>query len=368
LLYPEAVGGREKYVKSLAEKWSHKHVVGIVYYTRQQAPHILINRGIRIHRVLRMRFRLISQISYIITTLLAALIYKYDILYVNSLFIPEFSGMLARILFRIPYVVAIHNPHELIPKTIPKLSSNFKKIILKNSSIIIAISKELLKIILDLGFTTRSKICHIPPGIEEEYLDFKSKESPEKILKSSIPCIFTSRRLVWEKGIDILLTALKIMVDSNMVFKCVIVGRGREFQSLAQLSKIYGLESKVTFTGLIPDEELKELISKAYCCVIPSRREGTPIALFEYMAMGKPVIATNVGGIRDVLPNRDLIVPPENPDALASAIMKLLKDKSYAKRVGHANKERSKRFIYTRIAGDLLTVFEGILSSHQYRK
>jgi glycosyltransferase involved in cell wall biosynthesis len=168
--------------------------------------------------------------------------------------------------------------------------------------------------------------------------------------------------LVREKGIDVLLKAVKILVDEGFLVKCVIVGSGPELNPLARLSEELKITSYVTFTGLITDEHLRKLISSASCGVIPSRREGTPVALLEYMALGKPVVATNVGGIGEILQNRELIVPPNDPAALAIGIRTVLKNEDFAIRVGMENREKAKQYTWSKIAGEISVIFETILS------
>lgn len=363
MLYPEHVGGREKYVVRLAEDWSSKHQVGIVCYTRK-SDWSEFTRKIRIHGIRWLpKPSLVSQIMLVATTILVTLVYHYEIIYVNSFTAPELAGLFNKILTSKPYVVAVHNPSELISKRSPRFSHYVKKLILQNASHIVAVSNELRKLLLQYAFVPKNKVSLIPPGVKQELFEYPHDSYTEETpAEAAIPIIITSRRLVNEKGIDTLLKAIKALIDDGFLIKCVIVGTGPELSPLTQLSKELEIKSHVTFTGLIMDEQLRKLISSAYCCVIPSRREGTPVALFEYMALGKPVVATQVGGITDVLPNKELIAPPNDPDALASKIKTLLKNEAFAMKVGMQNRESARQYTWSRIATKILVVFETILS------
>jgi len=205
-------------------------------------------------------------------------------------------------------------------------------------------------------------MSHIPPGVDQELLEYPySSYVPETCSEAATPLIVTSRRLVKEKGIDILLKAIKTLKNDGFLVRCVIVGTGPEIHSLAQLSEELGIQSQVTFTGLITDEQLRRLISSADCCVIPSRREGTPVALLEYMALGKPVVATRVGGIAGILPDKELIVPPNKPIILASKIEMLLENEAFAERVGTKNRKAAEQYAWSKIAARILGIFRAIV-------
>ena len=298
----------------------------------------------------------------VITTVLVTLVHHYQIVYVNSFTAPELAGLFNKMITRKPYVVAVHNPSELLSSHLPRFSSYVKKIILLNASHITAVSNELVKLLLQYAFFPRNKVSFVPPGVEGELLEYPSNNRTAEIhTEATAPTIITSRRLVKEKGIDILLEAVKALKDDGFLVKCVVVGTGPELYPLAQLSEELGIQSQVTFTGLIKDEQLKRLISSADCCVIPSRREGTPVALFECMALGKPVVATRVGGIPDVLPNKELIVTPNDPVALSSKIKMLIENEDLAAKVGMENREVARQLTWSTISAKILALFQTIL-------
>ena len=362
MLYPEHVGGREKYVVRLAEEWGSRHQVGIVCYTRRYDWSEFQGK-VRIHAVRWFpKPSLISQIMLIITTVLVTLVYHYQIVYVNSFTAPELAGLFNKMITRKPYVLAVHNPSELLSSRLPRFSLYVKKMILLNASHIIAVSNELVKLLLQYAFVPRDKVSHIPPGVDQELFEYpRGTNATVTRSESTAPLIVTSRRLVKEKGIDVLLKAIKALKDDEFLVRCLIIGTGPELHSLAQLSEELGIQSQVTFTGLIKDEQLKRLISSADCCVIPSRREGTPVALFECMALGKPVVATRVGGIPDVLPNKELIVTPNDPVALSSKIKMLIENEDLAAKVGMENREVARQLTWLTISAKILALFQTIL-------
>jgi glycosyltransferase involved in cell wall biosynthesis len=144
-------------------------------------------------------------------------------------------------------------------------------------------------------------------------------------------------RLGREKGADVLLEAISRIAERNFVVS--VIGDGRERRALESLAAQRGLGDRVKFHGLV--REAARLMPAFDLFVLSSRTEGTPIVLFEAMAAGVPVIATRVGGVPDVLGDEHaLLVPPEQPDLLASAIAAVLRGGAGAARRASRARER----------------------------
>jgi glycosyltransferase involved in cell wall biosynthesis len=97
--------------------------------------------------------------------------------------------------------------------------------------------------------------------------------------------------------------------------------------------------------------------------VLTSRNEGTPVALIEAGAAGKPVVATRVGGVRDVVYEGEngLLAPPGDPAAVAAAIETILQAPALAKALGKQGRERSKGFSRERLADDLARLYRELM-------
>jgi glycosyltransferase involved in cell wall biosynthesis len=134
-------------------------------------------------------------------------------------------------------------------------------------------------------------------------------------------------RLGREKGADVLLDALALLRDLPLVAS--IVGAGREEAALRAQAEALGIADRVRWHGLVA--EAGPLFSAFDAFALSSRTEGTPIALFEAMEAGAPVVATAVGGVPDVLsPAEALLVPPEDPARLAAALRAVRDDPAAA--------------------------------------
>jgi len=144
-------------------------------------------------------------------------------------------------------------------------------------------------------------------------------------------------RLSSEKGPDVLLEALVHLTD--LPLSVSMVGNGRERQSLRARVQRLGIERHVHWHGLVPD--MAPRFAAFDVLVLSSRTEGTPIVLFEAMAAGVPIVAACVGGVPDVVsPGEALLVPPEDPVALAAAIRAVYRNPAEARTRAARARER----------------------------
>jgi len=157
------------------------------------------------------------------------------------------------------------------------------------------------------------------------------------------PIILTNARLIKQKGIDYLIKAMK-GVDARLI----VFGRGPLEKELKNLAK--GMDV-IFITKTITTQELVELINLANIFVLPSLYETFGLAVVEAMACGKPVIATNIHGLPEVVGDCGLLVTPKDVDGLRSAIMLLLEDESYARQLGRKARARAlQNFHWDKIA------------------
>jgi glycosyltransferase involved in cell wall biosynthesis len=134
------------------------------------------------------------------------------------------------------------------------------------------------------------------------------------------PIIGVIGRLSREKGVDVFLHACSDLASRGREFRAIIVGDGPEETSLRRLTARLGIERHVRFAGRI--DSVAQVYSQLDLVVLPSRSEGLPNVLLEAMAAGRPVIATAVGAVPDVLrePGAGVTVQPGDPRALADAM------------------------------------------------
>lgn len=149
-------------------------------------------------------------------------------------------------------------------------------------------------------------------------------------------------RLVPVKGQTYLVQAWPSVLKREPRALLLLVGDGPEERLLRSRAAELGLGGSVRFLGFRQD--IPSLLALAEALVLPSLNEGFGLVLLEAMAMGKPVVASAVGGIPEVVLDgrTGLLVPPADPEALAVAILRLLEDPRAAQRLGEAGRERAR--------------------------
>lgn len=155
------------------------------------------------------------------------------------------------------------------------------------------------------------------------------------------------------KGHEVLIAALPRVLAEFPRLKCFLIGEGSLRRRLERQAAAAGVESSVIFTG--HRDDTLDLMSALEAVVLPSLWEGLPYVLLEAMALGKPVVASDVGGCGEVVADGEtgLLVPANDPRALASAISDLLRHRERAADMGTAARPRaSSRFgVEAMIAG-----------------
>lgn len=172
-------------------------------------------------------------------------------------------------------------------------------------------------------------------------------------------------RLSHEKGLDLLLEALALSGDRAI--DLAILGDGPERRRLEHQAALLGIADRVTWCGVV--EGADRFFSAFDLLVLSSRTEGSPIVLLEAMSACVPVVATAVGGVPEtVTPATALLVPPEEPGALASAIRSVRHDPgAAARRSLRAHVRSARRSDPSRWAATYAEVYRAALSRRRAR-
>ncbi len=171
-----------------------------------------------------------------------------------------------------------------------------------------------------------------------------AKKKIELRIPEEYEVVGTVARLRKEKGVEYFLRAIPavVAVRPNVMF--VIVGEGELRASLEDLVKTLEISRHVMFLGFRSD--VPALLSLIDVNVIPSLTEGFPLSLVEAMAAGNPIVASEVGGMREIAKHGEslLFVPPQNPTRLSESILHLLTDIDMATRISQEAQRHSVRF------------------------
>lgn len=165
-----------------------------------------------------------------------------------------------------------------------------------------------------------------------------------------------------EKGIDYLLKAMPEVLKNNTNVKLVIAGDGPLHEELNTLSKELSVSDNVKFLGKRND--IDSLLSISDIFVLPSLGEGFPFVVLEAMAAGLPVVATNIGGIPEIINDgqEGYLVKPADSGAIAESLKKLLLDTELFKKIADNSKARvEKEFSLSKMIDGTLSVYNEVL-------
>jgi glycosyltransferase involved in cell wall biosynthesis len=165
--------------------------------------------------------------------------------------------------------------------------------------------------------------------------------------------VFSVGRVVFEKGLHVLVRALPLVLAQEPSARVVIAGKGPELESLRSLARSLDVGEKTVLTGFIADKDRDRLFKVADCAVFPSLYEPFGIVALEAMAAKCPVVVSEVGGLRDVVQHREtgLKVQPDDPESLARGIVHTLQHRELAaKRVAKAYRVVREEYNWERIA------------------
>jgi glycosyltransferase involved in cell wall biosynthesis len=149
-------------------------------------------------------------------------------------------------------------------------------------------------------------------------------------------------RLVPQKGFDILIEGFAKIASHVPDLYCLIVGEGEDKEKLTEQIHAAGLETRVRLLGYQDRARAMSILKSSDIFVMPSRYEGTPIALLEAAALARPILAACAGGIPELVTHEQhaYLVPTQDPEALAQGFLRLALDREYAQRLGQNAQQR----------------------------
>ena len=201
------------------------------------------------------------------------------------------------------------------------------------------------------------RITVLSNGVDLSMFRPLDREQARRELGLSPPVLLYVGRLTGLKGIDLALRALRELPSVHLL----LVGGGEEEPPLRQLAASLGVADRVTFTGPLPQERLAAYYSAADASILMSSREGWPNVLLESMACGTPVVATDVGGVPEIVaaPEAGVLVAERSAEGLVRAVRQLLAD--YPDR--GATRRHAERFGWETTTRGMMDLFGRVLES-----
>lgn len=186
------------------------------------------------------------------------------------------------------------------------------------------------------GKLNRKKIAVIPNSVDPSLFENAQKDDLSRFgIPNDATVCLTVARLTIQKGIDVLLSAIPIIINQHPECHFLIIGDGDARPNLETQASKLGIAGHVHFGGF--QRETAPLLAASNAFILPSRWEGMSNALLEAMAAGLPIIATAVEGTTELIQDKvnGFLVPPEDSGCLAASICSILNDKTSAKRMAH---------------------------------
>lgn len=228
----------------------------------------------------------------------------------------------------------------------------------------IAVSEEAKRRMVEREGVSPDRITVIPNGIAPDLSRVRSGVDVRRELGigEQAPLAVCVSRLEKEKDVGTLVQAMAEVRQELSDAMCVIVGDGSQRPILESLTHQVGLQDAVRFTGHLADA--LSVIGAGDLLVLPSAVESFGLVVLEAMALGKAVIATDAGGPREIVVNGEtgLLVPPQNPPAMAKAMLRLLSDRQEAQAMGEQGRCRFlERYTAERMARETIEVYRRVL-------
>jgi glycosyltransferase involved in cell wall biosynthesis len=291
-------------------------------------------------------------------------IHKFDIIHTHA-YSAGTIGRVSAFLAGIPVIISHnHNVYDYYNKyyhLAERLLSHITDGIICVSEEVKKFTNETQGINPERLLTIYNGIDNVCPVTEKDTADLRK----ELGVPMNYSVIGTIAQFSEKKGLAYLIKSAFILLEHRKNVNFLLVGDGAIKEDLKNLCSHLKIERNIIFAGERSD--IPEILSLIDIFVLPSIREGLPLAILEAMNCGKPIIATNVGGISEIVRNgiNGIVVPPKDPEALYSAMVDLLDDKEKQKTMGFNGKRICKeRFSSKTMVGRI----EELYDTHINRK
>jgi glycosyltransferase involved in cell wall biosynthesis len=236
----------------------------------------------------------------------------------------------------------------------------------QNATLIVTISNYSLQKIEQYYCIDKEKVRIVPNGVDTE--KFKpasnSAETRKQLGIGGEPIVLFVGSLIPRKGVLLLVEAAKKIVKEHVDTKFLLVGDGPLRGQLDCALKESSLTNNFVFLKNVKDGLLPSIYNCANVFVLPSIQEGQGIVLLEAQASGLPVVASDIGGVNEVVRNgvTGLLAEKGNAESLADCILKVLSDEAFSERLGLAGRTFvSENFTWELCAKRMLDVYHSVL-------
>jgi glycosyltransferase involved in cell wall biosynthesis len=242
---------------------------------------------------------------------------------------------------RVPVIVA--HEHTWSYEGQPLRRFIDRELVARGATVFLAVSREDRRRMIEVEGISPDDVRFLPIGIPPLPAPSGRDVRAELAIEPGAPVVGTVCELRPQKALEVLVEAAALLREQMPGLRVLVAGDGPDRERLERLVRRQGLEQVVTLLGLRRD--VPDLLAALDVCVCCSDFEGSPLAVMEYMAAGKPVVATRVGGVPDLVVDgvTGHLVPPRDPGSLAEAVAGLLADPRRRRRLGDQGRLRQRR-------------------------
>lgn len=291
--------------------------------------------------------------------------FSFNLIHAHTLLPDGFAGTLLKKRIGVPLIVTIHGSDLLIYPYQNKRTLFYSLNVLKKASKIITVSSHLKNKCCNEFNAPEEKIKVIPSGYNNRIFNFKLTDFNKRKINNRFIILFVGH-IIRAKGIFDLLNAIEIIrkLDQNIYKRIswVIVGQGTDMMEFKKRLTAFNINNDVKVVGEVPHEKISKYMENADFIILPSWSEGLPATLVEAMGCGLPIIATEVGGIPELI-NKDIgiLVEPKNPEELAKGIIKAISKDWNRKFIS----EYAKRYTWKKNAEKMIKIYKEVLNSEK---
>jgi glycosyltransferase involved in cell wall biosynthesis len=261
---------------------------------------------------------------------------RVDVLHAHK-FGANVSGTIIGRLTRVPVVIAHEHTWSFEGEPLRRFLD--RELIARGCDAFIAVSREDRRKMIEIEGITPEDIVFVPNGIAPPPSPSGRDVRQELGIDPSDPVLGTVCSIRPQKALDVLIRSAAILREEFPRLRLLVVGEGDSAPYLKLIDEL-DLRDTVTLTGIRQD--VPDVLQAIDVAVSSSDFEGSPLAVMEYMAAGKPVVATAVGGVPDLIDDgvHGFLVPPQDSEALAAATAQLLRDADRAAEMGERGRVR----------------------------
>jgi glycosyltransferase involved in cell wall biosynthesis len=265
---------------------------------------------------------------------------RFDVIHTHMFGSNAWGTLIGR-MARVPAIVAHEHTWSFEGRPVRRLVD--REVIGRFSDVFVAVSRADRRKMIEIEGVNPEKVLFVPNGIPMPPPPSGADVRAELGVPAHAPLIGTVSVLRPQKALDVFIRATVPLLRDYPDLHVWIAGEGPLKDELGALVRSLGVGERVRLLGYRSD--VPDVLGALDIAVSSSLFEGSPLAVMEYMESARPIVATTVGGVPDLIDDgvHGLLVPPGDPDALGAAVRRMLDDRDAARAMGERARDRRRR-------------------------